>query len=221
MGFPRESRDDSYPGLLSMSVGFHKGVAKYGRDDSLRILSEKAKDCVECSLSLTRSNVVFGAGNITSPLVFVGEAPGAEEDRVGLPFVGRSGRLLDRLVSEELGLTRDQIYIANMVMCRPPANRNPTAAEIGACSHFLDEQLRLMDFSIIVALGSVATRHFVSPSSRISKVRGTVFETSFGTVMPMFHPSYALRTGETTMKAMRSDLVGAKAYIQQIGAWKW
>src|SRR3712207_5134990 len=112
---------------------------------ALQVLAERAAGCTLCGLCEGRTQVVFGVGNPAADLVFVGEGPGAEEDRQGLPFVGRSGKLLDQLVLEEMGLTRDDFYIANVVKCRPPGNRDPRPEEIEACRPFLESQLDLID----------------------------------------------------------------------------
>ena len=176
--------------------------------------------CQNCRLGATRTNVVYGVGSPDTPVVFVGEAPGANEDQLGLPFVGRSGVLLDRLISEELGLTRDQIYIANIVKCRPPQNRNPLPDEVEACVPNLRDQLEVILPTLIVALGAVATKFLVSPGLTITNARGKFFATEFGTVMPMFHPAFGLRKGATAVTAMRADLAKVKLHLVEKGAWK-
>lgn len=178
-------------------------------------------NCTACGLSKTRSNTVFGSGDPGSPLVFIGEGPGAQEDLSGMPFVGRSGQLLDRLLEEELGVDRSQLYITNIVKCRPPENRNPSKAEIDACTPHLVGQLDLLGHRLIIALGSVAMSYLLEKPLQITKVRGTFFETRFGTTMPMYHPSYGLRSGAVTISAMRADLVSAKLYLRELGYWKW
>jgi len=153
---------------------------------------------------------VFGVGSPTADLLFMGEGPGRDEDLQGEPFVGRSGKLLDRLVTEELGLDRSQYYIANVVKCRPPNNRDPRPEEISACSGWLDQQLALIDPKVIVTLGNFATRRLLQTTEGITKLRGRVHPYGERWLVPTFHPSAALRTGGATVAKMRSDLIRAK-----------
>lgn len=182
---------------------------------SLQELEQEAASCTRCPLASGRTTVVFGTGNPRAGLMFVGEAPGAEEDRTGLPFVGKSGRLLDRLMFEEMGITRDDCYIANCVKCRPPANRDPTDAEIAACRPYLQGQLDLVAPSVVVTLGNFATKTLLDTTLGITKLRGRAH--SFGTrvLIPTFHPSAALRSGGDTVAAMRADLVRAKQALAE------
>ncbi len=179
----------------------------------------RASSCVACELSATRTKVVFGQGSENSPLMFVGEGPGASEDLAGLPFVGRSGKLLDRLIDEELGLSRQDVYIANIVKCRPPDNRNPLPIEVATCTPYLVGQIGIINPSLIVALGAVAAKFLIGPAISITAARGRFFESDFGVVMPMYHPAYGLRQGASAITAMRADIVSAKLYLVQKGAW--
>lgn len=149
-------------------------------------------------------------GNPAAQLMFVGEAPGEQEDLQGLPFVGRSGQLLDRLILEEMGLTRDDFYIANTVKCRPPGNRDPLPDEIEACSPFLERQLELIGPKVLVTLGNFATKLLLGTPEGISRLRGRVYPYRSGFLVPTFHPSAALRGGGQVVAQMRADLVRAK-----------
>jgi uracil-DNA glycosylase family 4 len=178
---------------------------------TLEALAAQASTCTRCRLSETRTNVVFGVGSShRGGLLVVGEGPGKDEDFRGEPFVGRSGQLLDRLIYEELGLRRDAFYIANIVKCRPPGNRDPLPDEIAACSGYLDGQLELLEPSVVVTLGNVATRVLLGTDDGISTLRGRSHPWRGRLVFPTFHPAYALRGGGVVVAQMRADLVRAK-----------
>ena len=153
---------------------------------------------------------MFGVGDPDADLMFVGEAPGRDEDLQGEPFVGRSGRLLDRLLAEELGIERSQVYIANVVKCRPPQNRDPAPKEIEACRPYLAEQIELIDPRVIVTLGNFATKLLLETTRGIRELRGQVFERGRAGLVPTYHPAYVLRAGGEAMAEMRADLVRAK-----------
>jgi DNA polymerase len=157
--------------------------------------------------------VVFGMGDPHADLMFVGEGPGAEEDKQGLPFVGRSGKLLDRLMAEEMGLTRDTVYIANVVKCRPPDNRDPKPDEIEACRPYLEEQIRLIRPRVIVTLGNFSARLLLNTKVGITKLRGHAYAYGDSILVPTLHPAAVLRGGGTAMANMRADLVRAKRII--------
>jgi DNA polymerase len=165
-----------------------------------------------------RTNVVFGTGNAGTKLMFVGEGPGEQEDLQGLPFVGRSGQLLDRLVLEEMGLTRDDFYITNTVKCRPPGNRDPLPEEIDTCWPFLEKQLGLMSPRVVVTLGNFATKLLLGTTEGISRLRGRVYPYRDGHLVPTFHPSAALRGGGQVVAQMRADLVRAKEALRGVRA---
>jgi len=182
---------------------------------SLAEVERDASTCTRCALASGRTNVVFGVGDPTSDLMFVGEGPGAQEDLKGEPFVGRSGQLLDRLVLEEMGLSRDSFYITNVVMCRPPGNRDPLPDEIAACSPWLDAKLDMVDPVVIVSLGNFATKLLLGTTEGITRVRGRAYPYRRGSLVPTFHPSAALRSGAETVTRMRADLVRAKKLLER------
>ncbi len=179
-------------------------------ETALHDLAVAASTCTRCPLSATRTNVVFGAGDPTTGLVFVGEAPGRDEDLLGVPFVGRSGQLLDRLVLEELGLTRERFYIANVVKDRPPGNRDPLPLEIEACRPWLEAQLDLIDPKVVVTLGNFATRTLLATKEGITKLRGRSYPFRNGVLIPTFHPAAVLRGGGEPMAKVRADLIRVK-----------
>lgn len=156
-------------------------------------LAARARDCTRCRLHRGRTHVVFGEGNPHSPVVFIGEGPGEQEDLTGRPFVGRAGQLLDKILAAA-GIPRESVYITNMVKCRPPGNRNPQPDEIEACWPFLEQQLRLLRPRVIVALGNVPAQFFLKTREGITKLRGKFYPWKAGIeVFPMFHPSFLLR----------------------------
>jgi DNA polymerase len=139
--------------------------------------------------------VVFGAGNAQAPLMFVGEAPGADEDRLGEPFVGRAGQLLTKII-EAIGLARSDVYIANVIKCRPPGNRNPESDEIARCKPFLIRQIDLIRPKVIVALGTFAAHTLLETDAPISRLRGRVHDWRGAKLIPTFHPAFLLRSPE-------------------------
>jgi uracil-DNA glycosylase len=177
-------------------------------------IEARCKDCTLCSLSATRTQVVFGRGDPTSDLVFIGEAPGAEEDEQGFPFVGRSGKLLDRLVLEEIGLERDAFFVMNTIMCRPPGNRDPLPDELAACRGWFDEKLAALRPKVIVTLGNFASKALLESRDGITKLRGRTYPWRDGIqLVPTFHPAAVLRGNVEAMAAMRADLVRAKQVL--------
>ncbi len=173
-------------------------------------LAVEASTCTRCPLASGRTQVVFGVGDPHADLLFVGEGPGAEEDRQGLPFVGRSGQLLDRLMLEEMGLTRDRVYIANVVKCRPPDNRDPKPDEITACRPYLTRQIELIDPRVVVTLGKFAGQLLLDSAVGITKLRGRSYPFGRAVLIPTLHPAYALRGGAEPLAHMRADFVRAK-----------
>lgn len=176
------------------------------RIHKLQLLENEARSCQRCDLSATRNRVVFSSGVHSYGLVVVGEAPGASEDRDGLPFVGRSGQLITRLIEEEIGLARDNYYITNVIKCRPPSNRKPNSVEIAACSVFLTGQLELLNSQVILAVGEVAARVLTRLKTSVGSMRGQVRAMGGAKVVVTYHPAYALRGGKAIEQAMRSDL---------------
>ncbi|MDH3540563.1 MAG: uracil-DNA glycosylase, partial [Acidimicrobiia bacterium] len=161
--------------------------------EELRIVAAEAAGCTACRLAETRTTVVFGSGSPTARLMFVGEAPGANEDREGVPFVGLAGQLLETLLGE-IGLTRDEVYIANVLKCRPPGNRDPQQDEIDSCKGYLRRQLELVDPEVVMTLGNFATKLLLRTTTGITRLRGQVYPWWRGIqVVPTFHPAAALR----------------------------
>ena len=154
-------------------------------------LFEKSQQCCACALCDKRTSVVFGSGNLQARVVFVGEAPGKNEDLGGKPFIGAAGKLLDELLASA-DIVRDELYITNVVKCRPPANRNPHAAEINACHSFLHSQLALIDPDVVVTLGAFAMRAMLGGNQSITQLRGKSQHLGKFVVLPVFHPAAAL-----------------------------
>lgn len=183
---------------------------------ALAELEAEAATCTRCHLSETRTQVVVSRGNREAELMFIGEAPGRDEDLQGLPFVGRSGQLLDRLVAEEMGVGQESFYVCNTVKCRPPGNRDPLPEEISTCRPWLDGQLELVDPKVVVTLGNFATKLLLETGVGITKLRGNSYalpRQPSVTVVPTFHPAAVLRGGGLTMPQMRADLVRAKEIL--------
>jgi len=160
---------------------------------ALLALKEDIGDCTRCKLhALGRRQVVFGVGNPSADLMFVGEAPGADEDVQGVPFVGRAGQLLTKII-EAISLRREDVYIANVIKCRPPQNRNPEPDEIDTCEPFLFRQIDLIKPKVIVALGKFGAQTLLRTEEPISRLRGRVFDFRGAKLIPTFHPAYLLR----------------------------
>jgi uracil-DNA glycosylase len=164
---------------------------------SLRDLREEIGDCTRCVLhTLGRRQVVFGVGNPNADLMFVGEAPGADEDVQGEPFVGRAGQLLTKII-EAMGMTREAVYIANVIKCRPPGNRNPEPVEVATCQPFLFRQIDTVRPKVVVALGTFAAHALLGSDAPISRLRGRVHDFRGGSkLVPTFHPAFLLRSPE-------------------------
>jgi uracil-DNA glycosylase family 4 len=183
-------------------------------DDELARLRADALACTRCALARGRTQVVFGVGNQDADLMFVGEGPGREEDLQGEPFVGRSGKLLDLLVRQEIGIERGDCYIANVVKCRPPGNRDPLPAEIDACRPYLEQQIELVSPSVVVTLGNFATRTLLQTNEGIRRLRGRVYPFRGAHLVPTYHPAAALRGGGEVVAEMRADFVRAKSLLR-------
>jgi uracil-DNA glycosylase len=186
-----------------------------GVSTPLELLAAEASTCTRCRLAEGRSNVVFGMGDARARLMFVGEGPGQQEDEQGLPFVGRSGKLLDRLLEEEIGLTRDRCYIANVVKCRPPGNRDPRPDEIDACRPYLTQQLEAIRPAVVVTLGRFAAQWLLQTTEGIMKLRGRSYPFAHGVLIPTLHPAAALRGGAQPLAHMRADFVRAKLALAE------
>ena len=181
------------------------------------VLRQLNSGCTACDLARGRTQVVFSAGDAPADVMFVGEAPGAEEDLRGVPFVGRSGQLLDRLLAQT-GIERSQVVIANVLKCRPPANRDPLPEEVETCRWWLRRQVQLVDPAVICTLGSFATRWALGKQARITRDRGRRFTVSGRTVVPTFHPSAALRSGPNgpQSQALRADIEQLARIIAEV-----
>jgi DNA polymerase len=179
---------DTEPGNDAAAVALFKSPA-----EALVAIREDIGDCTRCKLHrLGRRQVVFGVGHPQADLMFVGEAPGADEDVQGEPFVGRAGQLLTKII-EAIGLSRGDVYIANVIKCRPPQNRNPEQDEVDTCEPFLFRQIDVIEPKVIVALGTFAARALLRTLDPISRLRGRVFEYRGAKLIPTFHPAYLLR----------------------------
>ena len=185
------------------------------RRDRLHQIRTELGECTRCGLHATRKSIVFGVGAPDASLMFVGEAPGEQEDRRGDPFVGRAGELLDRMI-EAMGWTRDTVYIANIVQCRPPGNRNPQPDEIAACMPFLNAKIASIAPRVIVALGRPAANTLLGNDAPISALRGTFHDRHGTKVMPTFHPAYLLREPDRKRDAW-ADLKLVMAELARIG----
>ena len=163
------------------------------RAEALAAIRADIGDCTRCKLHSGRTNLVYGVGNPDAQLMFVGEGPGADEDLQGIPFVGRAGQLLTQII-KAMGFERDEVYIANVVKCRPPNNRNPEPDEIAQCEPFLMRQIDVIGPQVIVALGKFAAQTLLRTEEPISRLRGRFHALGRFDVMPTFHPSYLLRT---------------------------
>lgn len=174
-----------------------------------------AESCTLCTLSNTRNKVVFGEGASDADLMFVGEAPGKNEDLRGEPFVGAAGRLLDQLL-DEAGIARERVYIANVIKCRPPGNRDPRPEEIESCKGYLRSQLELVDPQVVVTLGNFATKLLLRTETGITRLRGTSYRWWRDKVLvPTYHPAAALRGGDRITDLMREDFHIMRAALER------
>ena len=177
-----------------------------GRLETLEDINLQMDNCCNCSLGTSRTNLVFGTGNQKARLVFVGEAPGRDEDLQGKPFVGKAGELLTSMIGR-MGLNRDDVYICNVLKCRPPNNRNPLPSEIESCTPYLLRQLKVIGPEVIVALGTFAAQTLLATKEPISKLRGTFHDYHGIPLMPTFHPSFLLRNGPEFRWMVWEDMV--------------
>jgi DNA polymerase len=191
-GFPRKEGVAKSPAPQTVPAFASPRIAS--PQDALRAIRDEIGDCRRCKLAGGRTHIVFGVGNPRADLMFVGEGPGEDEDRKGEPFVGRAGQLLTEIITNGMGLRRSDVYIANVVKCRPPGNRNPEPDEIAACQPFLAAQIDAVAPRVIVALGKFAAQTLLATTMPISKLRGRWFDFRGRRLMPTFHPSYLLRT---------------------------
>lgn len=183
------------------------GISAPERRELLKAVYTQVRDCTKCPLHLSRTNAVFGAGSADAELMFIGEAPGANEDRLALPFVGAAGKLLDRLL-EEVGMDRSQVWIGNVLRCRPPDNRDPQPREIESCQGYLFEQVRLIEPSVICTLGNFSTKLLRGDTTGISRLHGRDEVRVIGSravrLYPLYHPAAALYT-PSMLETLRGD----------------
>jgi DNA polymerase len=201
-------------GALAATLRFHRdlGVQTLPLEgdflqtpaEALRAQAQALQGCRRCKLCEGRSSIVFGSGNPEADLVVIGEGPGADEDAQGLPFVGRAGQLLTKML-EAVKLSRDEVYICNTVKCRPPGNRNPEPDELAACAPFLAEQFGVIQPKVILSLGSVATQALLRTKEPIGKLRGRMHQYGHAVLIPTFHPAFLLRNPGQDYKRMAWD----------------
>ncbi len=185
------------PVVAAQPVALQVASVPVGTLDEVR---QELGDCQRCKLCTARKNIVFGSGNPRAELVFVGEGPGEEEDKQGIPFVGAAGQLLTKMI-EAMKFSRDTVYICNVVKCRPPGNRNPQPDEIAACEPFLRAQLQAIQPKVIVALGKFAAQTLLRDDTAITRMRGQWRSYEGIDLMPTFHPAYLLRSPDEKKKA--------------------
>ncbi len=179
--------------------------------ETLEVIRADLKNCSLCKLSPTRKNIVFGSGNPNADLMFVGEAPGADEDEQGLPFVGRAGQLLTKII-EAIDMKREDVFICNILKCRPPGNRNPEPDEISACEKFLFRQIDTIKPKVICALGAFSAKTLLRTNEPISRLRGHMVDYRGAKLMPTFHPAYLLRNPNEKRKVWE-DVQVIRDYI--------
>jgi DNA polymerase len=185
--------------------------------DSLEALRKQVAQCHLCELSKSRHKTVFGEGNEHATVMFVGEGPGATEDSTGRPFVGRAGELLTKMIENVLLIPRSDVYIANIVKCRPPGNRVPTESEAFTCRPYLLKQIEQIRPRIIVTLGATAYRYLTNDDTAISRIRGSIIHAKDYRLIPTFHPSYLLRNPSAKKEAFE-DLKKVKALMEEVSA---
>lgn len=193
-----------------------KTEPKSSRSNDWQILRQTVANCTACSLHCSRTQTVFGVGNLQADLLVIGEAPGANEDIQGEPFVGRAGQLLDAMLYA-IGLTREQIYITNILKCRPPNNRDPLPEEVGHCTPFLEQQIELLQAKLILAVGRIAGQYLLKTNLALSKLRGKIHQ--FGQqntpLIVTYHPAYLLRTPLEKHRAYEDLKLVRKTLIDQ------
>lgn len=200
---------DCKPGSLAKLSEW--GVAQQKKFETLTDIRFALGDCQRCRLAQRRQNIVFGSGSPTAKLVFVGEGPGFEEDQQAEPFVGPAGQLLTKIIGA-INLTRKQVYISNIVKCRPPKNRNPRPDEIQTCSPFLERQIDAIQPMFICALGSVAAQTLLNSPEPISKLRGRFYDYRGIKLLPTYHPAYLLRNFEKKREVWEDMKILMKEY---------
>ena len=205
---PEPPRPDPAPVVIQ--------IARSSQEALAAIRADIGDECSRCKLhTLGRRQIVFGVGNPDADLMFVGEAPGGDEDVQGIPFVGRAGQLLTKII-EAIGLTRDQVYIANVIKCRPPGNRNPDPDEVETCEPFLFQQIDVIRPKVIVALGTFAAKALLRTQDPISRLRGREYDFRGATLIPTFHPAFLLRSPDRK-RDVWEDMKKVRALLQDTG----
>ena len=199
---------------LEMETGIFS--EEFQKAETLAEMSEKISGCQKCPLGKTRINLVFGTGNPNADVMLIGEAPGAEEDKQGIPFVGRAGKLLNDIL-KSINLKREEIYIANIVKCRPPQNRNPLPAEMEACLPYLYKQIELIKPKLILLLGKVAATALLKKNLSLAKFRGNVYEVSGIKTMVTYHPAALLRNPQWKKATWEDVQKFRKLYDEIVG----
>lgn len=225
---PAGSRSSAGTARDAVDAGEGAGVCSSETDEmkkkasaaeSLKELSEAVSACHACGLHGTRTQTVFGSGNPKAGIIFVGEAPGAEEDRQGLPFVGRAGQLLTKMIENTIECKREDVFIANVLKCRPPGNRDPLPDEVAACEHFLVRQIELIKPGLICALGAHAARTLLKSEETIGRLRGRWHDYHGVPLIPTYHPAFLLRN-DSYKKAAWEDLKMLRDEHRRITAHK-
>jgi uracil-DNA glycosylase family 4 len=214
----RQRGQEGLEGQRAEGKGQEETIAVFSSaaDALAAIKADIGPECSRCKLhTLGRKQIVFGVGNPDADLMFVGEAPGADEDIKGEPFVGRAGQLLTKII-EAIGLKREDVYIANVIKCRPPGNRNPEPDEVDTCEPFLFQQIDAIKPKVVVALGSFAARALLRTVDPISKLRGRVYEYRGAKLIPTFHPAYLLRN-PSSKKEVWEDMKLVRTLIKAQG----
>ena len=196
-------------GVTHLNIESRKG-------SSLEKIREEIGDCRRCKLWNERTHIVYGTGSSKADLMFVGEAPGREEDIQGIPFVGRAGKLLTGII-EAIDLKREDVYIANILKCRPPKNRNPEADEVESCEVFLFKQIEVIKPKIIVALGAYAAQCLLQTKDPISRIRGRFFHFQDSLLLPTFHPAYLLRN-PSAKRDVWEDIKVVRDQLKELGS---
>ncbi len=211
---PKEEKKEIKPEAQQTKKEEQFGVDPTWPDSkTLDELESKIKNCVKCPLGQTRTNFVFGTGNPKSEIVFIGEAPGADEDLQGEPFVGRAGQLLNQLLAN-VGFRRDEVYICNVLKCRPPGNRDPQPSEIELCSPYLIKQLEIIKPKLIVSLGRFPVQTLLKTNAPLGSLRGQIFEWRGIKMIVTYHPAAALRN-QQWKRPLLEDLRKAKEILQE------
>ena len=201
-------------GVTHLNPGAPERAEKSPMLDEIR---QDLGDCRRCKLSGARKNIVFGVGNPEADLMFVGEAPGADEDERGEPFVGRAGQLLTRIIETMFDLRREAVYIANIIKCRPPQNRDPEPDEVEQCERFLFAQIETVQPLVVVALGRCAAQTLLKIETPISRLRGQFHDYRGRLLIPTFHPSYLLRT-PSKKREVFEDMKAVRARLVELGS---